>query len=1094
MTRLAFFFFFFAVVASSITAQEFNTVHLRELADSLRADQNQRIEELMAWSESSRLPWRFNDSQERGNTYIHIDGMPVIHTTTNDGAALMTRTKPLLTGGSSGLNLDASGLVIGQWEAGDNAVLETHEALTGRVDNTATTMLVGNHGTMIAGTLIGNGVGNADARGMAIDGSVKVYSSADVADIADFAAEGGLVSNHSYEEVVGWRKGSFDASLPSNSWYWFGDTSIVDFSDGPQRYGQYSQRSQMYDAISYAAPYHLIIRATGNSRGSQGPSTGVFYAWNGVDSWVPFGADTINPGPDGGVEGYDCIPLGGNAKNIITVGGIQKFTGGITSPLDVTDYVKSGWGPADDGRVKPDLVGTATSITTTSVSATNGYTQNRQGTSFATPNISASLLLLQQHHHQMYGRYMRASTLKGLAIHTAQQTDTNPGPNYSHGWGLLDTEKAAQALSHSDTVLLIEGVLSQGERFTLRFHGGGAPVKATLCWADPASNATADLHNNRTPRLINDLDLRIFEDPNGVNTEHLPWKLDVELPAQPAVRGDNIVDNVEVVEPMTTASGLYDVVVEHKGTVVNDSQHFSLIINGRPYGWNGNSSEEWHTATNWSDGIPSVHAWVNIPSGCAHYPMVETITDTVGALSIQSGGYLTVKSKLMLLSDVVNQGTLLLDSGQLKWNGVYRGNLTQRQPTSTQGGWAGVGTSVQGRASMLGDVRTNRMNAFTWNADNAEWSIASPTDTVLPGLGHLVFYGTNGVDTSGSMLQVDGHPISQANPSIGYGTGDPNDFLGSADGWNFLSNPFACALDFSSLNRQHVGNSFSIWDAQNKQYIAYSTAGITNPYIAPMQGFWVKADNAQATLSPMSIRSNGILEPAHFHRSKPFDRLVISVQEEGDSTKSDYTVVALIEGSTKGFDIEWDALKLPNGEAVPTFYTKQDGVYAINAIPHSPTSTGKTSIPMGMLGGENGKVYRISYDQTFVINDYTVFLEDQLMERIYNLCDRDASFVYDSLSPDRFILHIGGNGINVLQNDNEAQHDDMVWVYNGRVYVRSNRASEMKVFDMQGRMVWTSFHHGGEEQYTLPTMVAGVYTIIFETLEHAERKKFIHTP
>jgi hypothetical protein len=40
---------------------------------------------------------------------------------------------------------------------------------------------------------------------------------------------------------------------------------------------------------------------------------------------------------------------------------------------------------------------------------------------------------------------MRASTLKGLACHTAFDAG-NVGPDYIYGWGLLDMKKAARLL------------------------------------------------------------------------------------------------------------------------------------------------------------------------------------------------------------------------------------------------------------------------------------------------------------------------------------------------------------------------------------------------------------------------------------------------------------------------------------------------------------------------------------------------------------------------------------------------------------------------------------------------------------------------
>ncbi len=1084
-------YFAFLVATHFAIAQNYDNVHIMQLSDSLRQVDVARNEMLANWSQQEGLPLRFNDDNDRGYTMLRIgDGVPVLQTTVNDGAALMTLTKPLLDGGSTSLNLSGNGLSIGQWEAGQNAVRSTHEALTGRVDNSNNTMSVGNHGTQVAGMLMANGLINSDSRGMAPSASTSVYASDDRASIADFAAEGGLVSNHSYVEVVGWVQGSFDTTLPSNSWYWFGDLSITTFTDGPQRFGQYSDQAKLYDEIMYAAPYHTIVRASGNSRGVEGPSQGVFYAWDG-SQWTDFLIDTIGPLPHGGADGFDCIPLAGVAKNIITVGGIQKVVGGISGPADVTDYTLSSWGPTDDGRVKPDLVGTATSITTPNASSDDAYSTGRSGTSFSTPNVSGSLLLLQEYHHRLYKTYMRSSTLKALAIHTAQPTDLNPGPNYKHGWGLVDAKKSAEAIAHNDTVLIIERKLHQGEEFTIRFKSSDKPIKATLCWTDPASSNTGDLLNDRTPRLVNDLDVRLYQDPDGTNSEHFPWKLDVENPQNPATRDDNLVDNVEVIDYQPTGPGVYEVVVRHKGNLQDGEQVFSLIVNGRPFEWTGNTDEDWETSTNWVDDVPTSTMWVNIPGGRTHYPSIDGVLDTVGSLSIQPGASLTVKSKLMVNGDVANQGDCTVDEGQMKWNGSYRGALVQQQSTAIGGGWSGVGSSVAGNATLFGDVRVARMNAFYWNGLSADWSVLSESDSLKAGLGYLLYYGTNGVAPAGATLSVEGQPNENVALEIGYGTGNSANFLGDASGWNFLSNPLACALDFSTLDLTEIGNSFSIWNPATSTYEAYAPGGITDPYIAPLQGFWVKANNAQAKITSLSMRENGFLESVDFYCDQTFDRLVLSIQDLTDSLKSDYTVVALVQGTSLGYDANWDALKLPNGADIPSIYSKHNAHLAVNAIPHQPSTIGKTTLPIGVKGGVHGAAYRIQFNDAFMVNAYNIFLEDCHEGRFYDLNTNHLTFVYDSVVPDRFILHIGGFGMD-LGADTQTLKPGELWVYEGYLYINTNQPSPYRILDAQGRIIVQAHHQGGAKRYAIPNVSAGTYIVVLDTPKGPLHKKFLH--
>src|SRR5690606_22947565 len=95
---------------------------------------------------------------------------------------------------------------------------------------------------------------------------------------------------------------------------------------------------------------------------------------------------------------------------------------------------------------------------------------------------------------------------------------------------------------------------------------------------DPAGVPSSEVVlNDRTPKLINDLDIRITD---GVTT-YYPWKLDPENPAAAATQGDNIVDNVEQVYLQNPVAGQkYTITVSHKGTLVNNSQNYALVITG----------------------------------------------------------------------------------------------------------------------------------------------------------------------------------------------------------------------------------------------------------------------------------------------------------------------------------------------------------------------------------------------------------------------------------------------------------------------------------------------------------------------------------
>src|SRR5690606_17295542 len=96
-------------------------------------------------------------------------------------------------------------------------------------------------------------------------------------------------------------------------------------------------------------------------------------------------------------------------------------------------------GPTDDLRIKPDITGNGQVIFSTYDAHDSAY-GNMQGTSMSAPNVSGSLLLLQQYANSINGFFMKAATLKGLVLHTAD--DAGPtGPDAIWGWGLMNSKR-----------------------------------------------------------------------------------------------------------------------------------------------------------------------------------------------------------------------------------------------------------------------------------------------------------------------------------------------------------------------------------------------------------------------------------------------------------------------------------------------------------------------------------------------------------------------------------------------------------------------------------------------------------------------------
>ncbi|MBC7922854.1 MAG: S8 family serine peptidase [Ferruginibacter sp.] len=499
-------------------------------------------------------------------------GKPHYYVAYNDLAALSTRTNLLWTGNRLGYSLSGGGTALlgrlGLWDSG--RVRASHQELTGRVVQQDQASNLDAHATHVAGTMVASGV-NLPARGMAFGANLRAWDfSADTPEMAA-AAVGLLVSNHSYGSLCGWR-------ASGRGWEWWGEPSLSETDDW--KFGFYTSSCRDWDVITYHAPYYLPVKSAGNNRSVNGPAAGTTY----------FLANTslTSTAPRNRNDGYDIVTTNGNAKNILTVGAVHPLPNGYLRPSDVVSAPFSSWGPADDGRIKPDLVGVGVNLLSAGAGDDRSYFFS-SGTSMSAPNVSGSLLLLQElYARRNGGNFLRSATLKGLVLHTANEAGSHPGPDYAFGWGLLDAEKAARVIENSDGSFgLSELALLPNQVYSFPVVASGkGPLEITLSWTDPEGTVaplSPEAVNNRTPKLVNDLDLRVTE---GSRT-YQPWTLDPDHPSQAATPGDNRRDNVEkVAVPASVPGKTYLVSVSHKGDLERGPQAYSLVtggIGGKPY-------------------------------------------------------------------------------------------------------------------------------------------------------------------------------------------------------------------------------------------------------------------------------------------------------------------------------------------------------------------------------------------------------------------------------------------------------------------------------------------------------------------------------
>lgn len=542
-------------------------------------------------AKARRLGLPLEGDRPGGGRFVLVDfdgDQPVYEKTENLNAAISSHTQ--FVRGTAPFSVNGTGMTLGLWEAG-GIPRTTHQEFgtPSRItvlDGTSTTS---SHATHVAGTLIATGVVQS-VRGMAPGAGIVAYSS--TSDSTEMLAAGAAspgqagkvyVSNHSYGFDRGWEN--------EGVWVWVG-TFVDDgnpANDVDQRFGRYDSNSVTWDGLTYNLPYYLPFISAGNHGNDGPPAAGATWYQGSTTGTTRTYSAAAHPAGDGTYKGgYDTCESKKLAKNVVTVGAtLDAVVSGERSLTAGTLASFSSTGPVDDGRIKPDVVANGNTLTS-STNTSDTATTSSSGTSMASPTAAGSALLLQQYYGNRFpGQAMRASTLKALILHTADDIG-NPGPDYRYGWGLMNTLAAATLIKdHADasgTAALLESSVStvQTSRTHIIQHRAGAALRVTLCWTDPAGTAKSSGHDVRTRDLVNDLNLTVTG-PGG--TTHLPYVMphvgvwtNASL-SQNATTGVNTVDNVEQVYLAAPAtSGNYTVTVNYSGSLTNGTQNYSLIV------------------------------------------------------------------------------------------------------------------------------------------------------------------------------------------------------------------------------------------------------------------------------------------------------------------------------------------------------------------------------------------------------------------------------------------------------------------------------------------------------------------------------------
>jgi len=516
----------------------------------------------------------------------------------------------------------------------------------------------------------------------------------------------------------------------------------------------------------------------------------------------------------------------------------------------------------------------------------------------------------------------------------------------------------------------------------------------------------------------------------------------------------------------------------------------------------------WEVPSNWSlEVVPNAYHNVTV--------LGEATINSIAAshnLTIEEEAHLTIgyNGSLLVKAQLSNpQGSdgLLIESNYNGTGGLM--NFTpdveatlQRCMTGNSMAWHQFSSPV---AALSLDDGFNDGTILSWYEPAQTW-VSSANASVWPSWND-VNDGNVFTPAKGYMIS---YPYTDGQPQTKVFTGvlnqgpfsfelsrqaHPNDnFLG----FNLSGNPYPSCIDWkSSLGwgradleltgfGQNAGYSYWVWNPASGQYGTFhsgqasdeGTLGTTR-YIAPMQGFWVRADQAGTLTMDNQVRRNAIQQWLKNSQTAPGAiRLTVSntANQYSDEVILEFGHETNLGGSQKMFSFYADA---------PSLYTVKDNVnYSISFLGGADETP---TVPLAFKAGVNSS-YTISVSGLEFFE--LVELED-LQTGIRHPLTLQPVYQFQATTNDeanRFVLHFKALGV-----EEQAKAQPYAFYRPGEIVVFSPWQGPVTlfVFDASGRIVKEQTLHGLQQQNIAFNATPGFYIAALQSNSQISTIKFI---
>ena len=486
--------------------------------------------------------------------------------------------------------------------------------------------------------------------------------------------------------------------------------------------------------------------------------------------------------------------------------------------------------------------------------------------------------------------------------------------------------------------------------------------------------------------------------------------------------------------------------------------------------WEGGTSSDWDTASNWSSNmVPNSASEITIPSGLSNYPTAASAV-TVSSVDMAAGTSLISTSTFS--GTVKYTRTLATENWYLMSSPVVGETYDNAYVTAN-----GIASGTQNTSS-------RGIALYTTSNDSWDYMQAGETATFSAGTGYSVKRSSAGDVSFTGTLNVDNAGVDVVLSSTG-------------NRFNLLGNPYTSHIASATFlaNEGAVSETQTLWVwNQGSGSGAYEVKTLGDAMvIAPAQGFFVKANAAGGTFN--FTESNQASSGGTFQRTDTRPEIYLTISDQTDAREAK---IYYIEDMTTGFDVGYEG-ELFNGVSNPlAIYThlvadSEGKNYQVQSLP--PNNYENMIIPVG-INAEAGTAITIDAATNNFPSGINIYLEDK-QDNSFTLLEADSNF---SFTPENNLSGIGRFYLHTTSGVLSADDFDInknISIYtssndNLRIVGVQNGTATVRLYNILGKeMLKTSFEGSGVNDIKVNAIPVGIYIVKLTTENGTLNRKII---